>query len=105
MMKFTTNENGMEFTRNNGEVVKFDPLEVAFLAFEFQKLEWTSELEFEIDSNIDNLDFSKTSREEFLNDCLETLKFRWECNTIGNNSIDYQEIVFDEAEDAGIWRD
>jgi hypothetical protein len=105
MMQLKVNGNKYVFTRENGEVVEFNHLEIAFLAFEFRKMEWIVELECEIDSNIDNLDFSQMSREEFLEDCLETLKFRWECNTIGNNSIDYQEIVVDEAEDSGIWRD
>lgn len=104
MMKFDVNGTRYAFTRSNGEVVEFNPVEISFISHEIQKHHWRVELEYEVDSNIDNLDFSEMSKEELIDYCIDELERRWENDTL-DAEPDYQEIIFDSAQENEIWRD
>jgi len=103
MMRFKRNNDGFEFTRKNGEVVKFDPMEIAFLSHECQKLHWHSELEKEIEQNSENIDFSEMTVNELIDYCIKDMDERWKNNTL-EDEPDYEGIVFDGAQENNIWR-
>ena len=104
MLQLKVNGNKYEFTRENGEVVEFNPIEINFITRQLERNKWLENIEFYIDSYKENFDFTEISREEFIDQCMDTLEDRWVSDTIGDN-IDYQELVVDEASNAEIWRD
>ena len=104
-MKLVSDEIGtFTFTRDNGEEVLFSYKEINFIEYELEKLSWRSGMEDQIEYDEDDIDFSEISKEEFLDLCMEDLESRAENMTLGND-IDYGGIVFDVAQENGMWRD
>ena len=79
------------------------PAEISFIEHALEQNAWKAELEMEIDSNDDSLDFGEISKADFLDLCMDEMESKWECQTLFDNP-DYQEIVFDVANENGIWR-
>lgn len=92
-----------EFVTENRTIL-LTSVEISFLSHALEKNAWRAGIDFEIDSNEDNLDFGTMSREELIELCVDDLENRWECGYL-NNEPDYQEVVFDMAQENGIWRD
>lgn len=82
----------------------FSPEEISFIGHALERVGWKSNIDIEIDNNYDNIDFENMSRDEFMDLCMDELESKWECGML-NNEPDYQEIVFDVAQENGIWRD
>lgn len=104
-MAFTWNmeQHVWEFA-NGTKIVKLTPAEVSFIDHALERNHWENEIDLEIDSNEDSLDFDEMPRDELLDLCMEELEDKWESGNLDNDP-DYQSIVFEVAEDNGIWRD
>lgn len=91
--------------RNNpAREVFFSPAEIGFIEHSLERNAWQSGIAEQVEYDEDNLDFSTITREEFIDMCDDELQNRWEiCSDIGDP--DYGGIVFDVAQENGIWRD
>ena len=103
-MEFVVNGARYLFTRDDGEVVEFNPVEISFIDHQLERHHWRVELDLEIDSNVECLNFSKMSRDELIDCCMEELEEKWKDNDL-DSEPDYQEIVFNNAQENKMWRD
>lgn len=92
------------FVRDNGERILFTPTEINFISHELERNDWRCNIEMEIESNIDSLHFDNMTEEEFTQECMNELESKWELGRLDNDP-DYQCVVFDIAQENGIWRD
>jgi len=69
----------------------------------FRHSEWRGNLEEAIDEDPDQYDFSKISRDEFLDLCIEEMQRQYENCSLGEP--DYSDIVFSTAEENDIWKE
>ena len=96
--------NGKFWVFKNGDkVVELTPVEVAFLEHAFERNTWEYEIEMEIDNEEDNINLDVMTREEFVNACIDDLESKYELGIL-ENKPDYQCVVFDVAQEIGIWR-
>lgn len=79
--------------------------EAQFIAKALKRQQWRYDIENQIEYDEDNLDFSETSRNEFIDMCLEDIDARIEIYGVDNYEPNIEEIVFDVAQDNDIWRD
>ena len=79
--------------------------EVNFIVQSRERERWGYDISDQIEYDEDNLDFSETTRNEFIDMCLEDIDARIEIYGVDNYEPDIEEIVFDVANDNGIWRD
>ncbi len=66
-------------------------------------MEWRGNIEEAIDDDEDRYDFSKISREAFVDMCIDDMQEKYECCSLGEP--DYSDIVFGVAEDNGVWKE
>ena len=103
-MALTYNEKKAVYEFANGtRIVQLTPAEVSFISHALERNNWAYEIDMEIESNEECIDFSAISREEFHDLCLEELESRWGNGWL-NCDPDYQCIVFDVAQEQKIWR-
>lgn len=81
----------------------FSQAEICFIQHQMERNAWAIGIESEIDESEDNLIFNDTTREEFIEMCLDELEYKWENETL-NNEPDYEGVVFDVANENGVWR-
>ena len=103
-MTLTYNEQKAVWEFVSGEKkVELTCSELVFIRHQMERNAWSAGIEFEIDESEDNLIFDETTRDEFLDLCLDELESKWENDTL-NNEPDYEGIVFDVANENGVWR-
>lgn len=104
-MKLTYDDLGNStFTRDNGETVQLSINELGFIAHAIEKNKWRYGMIDQIEYDEDNLDFSEISKEKLIDLCMDDIEFRYEIYSLGND-IDYGGILFDVAQENGMWRD
>ena len=104
MMNLTSDLSGFTFTRESGEEVKFSYKEINFIEFELTKNNWRNGIDEQIDYDEENIDFTEHSREELIGWCVDEIESRWS-NSLNFGEPDYGEILFDVAQENGVWRD
>lgn len=103
-MTFTYNEKKTVWELVNGKKkVELTWAELGFIHHQMERNAWSAGIEDEIEESEDNLIFEDTTRDEFIDMCLDELESRWENMTL-NNDPDYEGIVFDVANENGVWR-
>lgn len=105
MMAFTWNmeQNVWEFA-NGTKIVKLTSEEVSFIEHALERNAWETGIEAEIDANDDYIVFDEMSRDDLVEACMDELESKWECETLSTDP-DYEEIVFDVANENGMWRE
>ena len=88
---------------NGDREIFFTHAELSFIQHQMERSDWVVGIEEEIDESEDNLVFDDTTREQFVELCLDELESKWENYTL-NNDPDYEGIVFDVANENGVWR-
>lgn len=104
MMNLVSDEKGFTFTRESGEEVKFSYKEVNFIEHELTKNNWRNGIDEQIDYDEENIDFTEHSRDELINWCVDELESKFE-NSYDFGEPDYAEILFDIAQDNGMWKE
>ena len=103
-MALTYNEQKALWEFASGtKIVCFTANELAFIYHAVERNGWKSEIEEEIDVSEENLVFDNISREEFVGLCIDELESKWENMTLDNDP-DYEGVVFDVANENGVWR-
>ena len=104
-MNYEENRNGTGyvFTRDNGEQIEFTPVEIGFVFHEMERCYWRGNIENAIERCIEQFDFDKMDEDEFVQCCLDELESKWE-NDMLDDDPDFDEVVFEIAQDNGIWR-
>ena len=92
-----------EFT-NDTRIVPLTANELSFIQHAVERNGWESGLDDAINDDEDNLDLDMMSRDELIELCMDELESKWECRTLDSDP-DYAEILFDVAQENGIWRD
>lgn len=78
--------------------------EAHFIANTLKRQQWRYKIENQIEYDKDNLDFSETTQEEFVDLCFEEIDSNIEI--YGDDwEPTIEDIVFDVANENGIWRD
>ncbi len=104
-MRLTQTQNGYMFTKEDGTTVGFTFDEIKFIQDELETELWRSKLEDQIDINSENLDYiSSISPDEFFDLCMGALVEKKAL--YGDDFVpDYEEVVFDVAQENGVWLD
>ena len=102
-MKFFTDNDGFIFERDNGEKVRMSHAEIGFVSHQLERNSWGYGIDMEIESNYDSLNFDSMTEAEFKKECIDDLESKWELGRL-DNEPDYQCVVFDVAQENGIWR-
>lgn len=102
-MEIVRTNNGL-MLRREGEEFTLTSAEIYELQSHFRKLDWRSSIEERIDMDEEYLDFSKMSREEFVEECLAEAEEKWEYYfEFGEETLN--DIVYEKAQELEIWRD
>ena len=104
-MNMVTDKTGYIFTRESGEQVKFSGYEISFISHWFERSGWQDGFDAEIDNNEESIDLTDMSRKELIELCMDELESKWENGTLDDYCPDYEGILFDVAQENGIWRD
>lgn len=103
-MTLTYNEQKAVWEFINGEKkLELTGSELGFISHQVERNGWADCIESEIDQDEDNLIFENMSRDEFIDLCLDELESKWENMTL-DNEPDYEGVVFDVANENGVWR-
>ena len=93
-----------ELRDDNGRLLETLTHEECYCIAEyFRHQEWRGNLEDAIDDDEDRYDFSRISRDEFLDMCVDEMQRMYEECLLGEP--DYYDIVFGVAEDNEIWKE
>lgn len=104
-MNMVMERNGYVFIKENGNHVRLSVCEISFILHWFERSGWRDGFDAEIDNNEDSIDLTDISRKELIELCMDDLEFRWENGTLNDYCPDYEGILFDIAQENGIWRD
>lgn len=101
-MKYNEQKAVWEFVHGNKKI-ELTCKEIGFIHHQMERNAWSEGIEYEINESEDNLIFDETTRDKFIGLCLDELESKWENMTL-DNEPDYEGIVFDVANENGIWR-
>lgn len=102
-MELTYMENGYYQLNSENRTVLLTYGECKCIVDYFRRLGWRGMLNAAIDNDEDHYDFSKISREEFLDMCIEEIQWKYDAGTL--HEPEYDDIVFDMAEGNGVWKE
>ncbi len=102
-MKYEATDLGYVFTRANGERIELTPSEVSFIYHGMERINWRGNIENAIELCEECFDFDAMDQQEFIQMCMDELESRWE-NLRIDDGVDYDELVFDMAQENKIWR-
>ena len=107
MMELKEMDYGYAFTQENGKVVAMTWKEYNFLQQEMEKNKFRNKIAEQVDfeEEEDNLDFSRLTKEEFIDMCMDDAMSKYECYGDSFEDIDPSDIVFDIAQEQAVWKE
>ena len=103
-MKLTQTQTGYTFQKEDGTEVELTYREINFLDYELTKADWKNGIEDEIDEEEENIDFDIMNRDELIKLCMADLEEKYEDGML-DDAPDYESILFDVAQENGVWKE